>query len=49
MAAQAQEIDLVLLQHALIRRPVRRVADNTPLLQRFMLVHERALFLRVAI
>lgn len=49
MATKAQEIDLVLLKHALIRRAMGRMADRAAFNFCFMLIDERPLFLAVAL
>ena len=49
MATNAQEIDLVLLEHALIRRAMGRMTDHAAFNFCFMLVDERPLFLAVAL
>lgn len=49
MTAQAQQIHLVLHQHALVRRAVRGVTDGAAFDDRFMLVDVRPLLLSVAL
>ena len=49
VAAQAQQIDLVLHQHALVCGAVGRVADRAAFDQSFMLVNVRALLFEVAL
>ena len=48
MTTDAQQIDLVLLQQALIHRTVRGVTSCASFDLRLMLVNERTLFFRVA-
>ena len=49
MASEAQQIHLVLLQQALIRRAVRRVTSDATLEQCLVMVNERPLFFGVAV
>lgn len=49
MAAQAQQVHLVLHQQTLVRRSVRRMACRAALKLRFMLVDKRPLLFRVAL
>ena len=48
MATQAQQVDLVLHEHALIRGAVRRMADHAAFDFRLVLVYKRPLLFRMA-
>ncbi len=49
MATEAQQIDLVLLEHPLIRGAVGRVANDAALYQRLVMVDERPLLFGMAV
>ncbi len=49
MAAEAQQVDLILFKHPLIRGTVRRMADRAALDLRFMLIDKRSLLFAVTL